>query len=238
MKINAIAIDDEPLAIDIIEDYCEKTTFVNLQKTFCSAIEALKYLQENSVDLIFLDIQMPDLNGIDFLKILNNKPFIIFTTAYDNYALQGYELNGIDYLLKPFAFERFFQAVTKTLNIIENQHKTEAPEIINLTKTDKEYFFVKSEHKIVKIDFCSIIAIEGLKDYLKIVTTKGNILTLMSFKNIEEILPDKLFCRVHRSYIISINKIDTIEKNRIYIDDMIIPISYSYKDIFYSRIDL
>lgn len=232
-KIRAIAIDDEPLALDIIKDYSNKIESLELEQTFETAIEALKYMKDNCVDLIITDIQMPDLNGIDFLKILNKEPFVIFTTAYDKYAIQGYEFKTMDYLLKPFGFDQFYKAINKILEMYQDRHViAEHP----VKESANNFFFVKSEHKIVKIKTDSVLYIEGLKDYLKIVTKEGHILTLMSFRNILELLPQKQFFRVHRSFIVSMNSIDCIEKNRIRIDDKYIPIGDTYKEEFFQQI--
>jgi len=232
-KIRAIAIDDEPLALDIIKDYSDKIESLELEQTFETAIEALKYMKDNCVDLIITDIQMPDLNGIDFLKILNKEPFVIFTTAYDKYAIQGYEFKTMDYLLKPFGFDQFYKAINKILEMYQDREViAEHP----VKENSNDFFFVKSEHKIVKIKTDSVLYIEGLKDYLKIVTKEGHILTLMSFRNILELLPQKQFFRVHRSFIVSMNSIDCIEKNRIRIDDKYIPIGDTYKEEFFQQI--
>jgi len=234
-KIRAIAIDDEPLALDIIKDYADKIEAIELEQTFETAIEALKYMNDNCVDLIITDIQMPDLNGIDFLKILNKEPFVIFTTAYDKYAIQGYEFKTMDYLLKPFGFDQFYKAINKMLEMYQDgEVKTETP----VKESANDFFFVKSEHKIVKIKTDSVLYIEGLKDYLKIVTKEGHVLTLMSFRNILELLPQMQFFRVHRSFIVSMNSIECIEKNRIRIADKYIPIGDTYKEQFFQQIQV
>jgi len=233
--IKAIAIDDEPLAIDIIKEYSNKVDNIELVETFNSAIDALKYISNNNVDLIFLDIQMPDINGMDFLKILNKKPYVIFTTAYDKYAIEGYEFNTIDYLLKPFAFDRFYMAINKVCEIV---HAKSMSQIQPNTEILSDFFFVKSEHKIVKIKNNSVLYIEGLKDYLKIVTDNNFVLTLMSFKSLVELIPENQFCRVHKSFAVAINQIETIEKSRIRIGDKYIPIGDSYKDKFFEKIKI
>ena len=233
--IKAIAIDDEPLAIDIIKEYSNKVDNIELVETFNSAIDALKYISNNNVDLIFLDIQMPDINGMDFLKILNKKPYVIFTTAYDKYAIEGYEFNTIDYLLKPFAFDRFYMAINKVCEIVQAKSMSQ---IQPNTEILSDFFFVKSEHKIVKIKNNSVLYIEGLKDYLKIVTDNNFVLTLMSFKSLMELIPENQFCRVHKSFAVAINQIETIEKSRIRIGDKYIPIGDSYKDKFFEKIKI
>lgn len=224
MKINCIVIEDEPLALRKITDFINRIDYLNLLQGFNNAINAIGFLKTNAVDLIFLDIRMKKLSGIQFLEALKTKPKVIITSAYDEYALKGYELDVSDYLLKPFSFERFVKSVEK----VYNELKTD-----NLGKTN-DYLFVKTEYRIEKIDLDNILYIKGMKDYLQIITTDKKIMTLQSFKNIIQFLPEKEFVRVHNSYIIAISKIDNIERNRIKIRDEMIPISDSYKDDFYN----
>lgn len=224
MKINCIVIEDEPLALRKITDFINRIDYLCLLQGFNNAINAIGFLKTNAVDLIFLDIRMKKLSGIHFLEALKIKPKVIITSAYDEYALKGYELNVSDYLLKPFSFERFVKSVEK----VYNELKTD-----NLGKTN-DYLFVKTEYRIEKIDLDNILYIKGMKDYLQIITTEKKIMTLQSFKNIIQFLPEKKFVRVHNSYIIAISKIDNIERNRIKIRDEMIPISDSYKDDFYN----
>lgn len=224
MKINCIVIEDEPLALRKITDFINRIDYLNLLQGFNNAINAIGFLKTNAVDLIFLDIRMKKLSGIQFLEALKTKPKVIITSAYDEYALKGYELDVSDYLLKPFSFERFVKSVEK----VYNELKTD-----NLGKTN-DYLFVKTEYRIEKIDLDNILYIKGMKDYLQIITTDKKIMTLQSFKNIIQFLPEKEFVRVHNSYIIAISKIDNIERNRIKIRDEMIPISASYKDDFYN----
>lgn len=224
MKINCIVIEDEPLALRKITDFINRIDFLNLLQGFNNAINAIGFIKTNAVDLIFLDIRMKKLSGIQFLEALKTKPKVIITSAYDEYALKGYELDVSDYLLKPFSFERFVKSVEK----VYNELKTD-----NLGKTN-DYLFVKTEYRIEKIDLDNILYIKGMKDYLQIITTDKKIMTLQSFKNIIQFLPEKEFVRVHNSYIIAISKIDNIERNRIKIRDEMIPISDSYKDDFYN----
>jgi len=236
MKINCVAIDDEPLALDIISKYVAKIPFLNLLKTFDNAIESIDFFKENKIDLLFLDIQMDELTGIQLFNILNPKPMVIFTTAYDTYAIQGFELEAIDYLLKPISFERFLKAANKVydkMNIpIANQNSDEI-----IVKHNENYFFVKTEFRYEKVNFSEILYIEGMGDYLRIVTKTKKIMTLQNFKRMEESLPIDQFCRVHKSYIIAFDKIESIERNRIKIADQLIPISESYKKIFYDIFD-
>ncbi len=235
-KINCIAVDDEPLALDIINNYVSKVPFLNLLKSFDNAMETINYVKENKVDLVFLDIQMDELTGIQLLNILQPKPLVIFTTAYDSFAIQGFELEAIDYLLKPISFERFLKAVNKVydkMNISSNASKTD-PIIL---KQSENYFFVKTEFRYEKIIFDEILYIEGMGDYLRIVTKTKKVMTLQNFKKMEETLPADLFCRVHKSYIIAFNKIESIERNRIKITDQLIPISDSFKKNFFDIFD-
>ncbi len=235
MIINCIAIDDELPALKQMQDYISKIPYLNLIGSFNNGIDALNFLKDNSVDLLFLDIQMDDLNGIQLLQVLNNKPKVILTTAYDQYALKAFDLEVSDYLLKPISFERFVKAVEKIyreLNI-NDRDNNEKPE----TKEHRNYFFVKTEFKMVRIDFDNIIYIEGLKEYLIIKCINDKVLSLMTFKEIIDILPEDNFVRTHKSYIVAINKIESIERNRIKIGEKLIPVGNTFKDEFYNRIN-
>jgi DNA-binding LytR/AlgR family response regulator len=228
MQINCIAIEDEPLALKKLTGFINKIEYLRLSKTFDNAIEAISYLKGNSVDLIFLDIQMEEFTGIQFLETIKQRPKVIITTAYDKYAVKGYELDVSDYLLKPFTFERFLQAIEKVFNSIKEK----------LTPTSGDYIFVKTEYRLEKIKVSEILYIEGMNEYLRIVTEDKKIMTLQNFKSMEEMLPKNNFLRVHKSYIVAIDKIESIERNRIKIQKMIIPISDSYKEIFFNRIGM
>ncbi|MDN5215261.1 LytTR family DNA-binding domain-containing protein [Fulvivirgaceae bacterium BMA12] len=234
MIINCIAIDDEPLALDILSAYVAKISFLKLQATFDNALQTLEYLKSNEVDLIFLDIEMDDLTGIQFLKVLKNRPHIIFTTAYENYALQGFELDAIDYLLKPISFERFVVAARK---VYEKMAIREAGKPANDTdiiqNTREGYIFIKTGFQLQKVNLADIQYIEGQGDYLKIVTVNEKIMTLQNFKNLKKALPLDEFVRVHKSYLVSLAHIQCIEKNRIKIGDAIIPISETYGKHFF-----
>ena len=230
ININCIAIDDEPLALDIIQNYASKVPFLDLKGTFQNPIDAIEHLDNNSIDLIFLDIQMPELTGFEFLKSLPKQPLIIFTTAYPNFALESYENDAVDYLVKPIAFDRFLKAVSKVkqrLSLIENTSadKTEQP--------DKDFIFVKTEYKTVKIDLKEILFVESQKDYV-IFTLEDNstIPSLLSIRNVNETLPSNNFIRVHRSFILAIDKIDSIERNTVIINEQRIPVGESYRDQF------
>ncbi len=223
MKINCITIEDEPLALKKIKDFINKINYLNLLEAFNNAIDAIAFLKENPVDLIFLDIRMKQLSGIQFLESLQITSKVIITSAYDEYALKGYELNVADYLLKPFTFERFLMSVEKIYNELNAFDRN----IYN------DYIFIKTGYRIEKIEIKDIIYIQGMKDYLQIHTTDKKIMTLQTFKHLLEILPQQEFIRVHNSYIVSISKIKSIERNRIKIGEELIPISDSYKDKFY-----
>ena len=228
--IRCIAIDDEALALDLIEDNIRKVPFLELVKRCKSAFEAMELLQNEKIDILFLDIQMPDITGIQFLKSLQNKPLVIFTTAYEKYALEGFELDVIDYLLKPFSFDRFLKAVTKARDYLHLKEAATSQETTNENKSTADFIFVKADYKLVKIDFNEILYIEGLKDYIKIYTGGKPVLTLMSLKSLEEKLPPEDFVRVHRSYIVAVKKIQFIQRNFIHIGDKEIPISNNYKE--------
>lgn len=223
--IKCVAIDDEPLALDIVCDFAGRVPFLNLKERFTSAFKAIDYLQNEEVDLIFLDIQMPDITGIEFLNSLENKPLVIFTTAYSEYAVEGFNLRAVDYLLKPFLFDRFMQAVVRVKELMEARNKT--------GNGNPDYFFVKANYQLEKINFNDIIFIEGLKDYLKICKQDGTkVIAHKSMKTILEELPPNRFMRVHRSYIISLDKIDALGKNHVTIGKNKIPISDFYHEDF------
>ena len=238
MKIKCVAIDDEPLALEIIKDYIEKVSFLELIKTFESAVESIDFLKKNKVDLLFLDIQMEELTGIQLLNILNPKPNVIFTTAYDSFAIQGFELDAVDYLLKPISFERFLKAVSKVyekLNL-ESLSENKTKEATIYTPGD-DFFFVKTEFRLEKVNFSEILYIEGMGDYLRIVTPDKRVMTLQNFKKMEEMLPVNKFYRIHKSYIVALDKIENIERNRIKITDKLIPISDTYKKPFFDFLE-
>ena len=223
--ISCIIIEDEPLALKRTKEYVEKILYLDLKNSFDNGFEAIGFLKEHPVDLIFLDIKMDEMTGIQFLESIERKPAIIITTAYSEYALKGYELNVTDYLLKPFTIERFIQAVEKVSNQITDE-----------TIIKNEFFFVKTDYKIEKVFFNDILFIEGMRDYRNIQTESKKILTLQTFGDLEKELPQSQFCRVHKSFIIPLNKIDTIERNRIRIREKWIPISETYKEKFYKII--
>lgn len=238
MKISCIAVDDEPLALEVVEDYIGKIPFLELLKSFDNAIQAIDFLRHQTVDLLFLDIQMEELTGIQMLNILKPKPEVIFTTAYDKFALQGYELDVTDYLLKPISFERFVKAVDKVHEkLCRQQNSRCAPMEVSIFNPRIDYFFIKSGFKLHKVSFDDILYVEGQGDYLKIVTPKVRIMTLQTFKGIEEILPPSNFIRTHKSYIVAIDKIESIEGNMIKIADKQLPVGESYKKNFQALLD-
>lgn len=232
--INVIIVDDEPLAQDVLETYIAKMPDFNLLTKCSNAIEANDALKNNKVDLMFLDIQMPQLTGIDFLKTLSNPPLVIFTTAYPNYALEGFELNALDYLLKPISLDRFMKAANKALDQIqlERQGQQQTNEGANTEQSD--YTFVKADKKLVRVNYADIIYIEGLKDYVIIRMDKDRVITLQTMKSLEEKLPSNTFRRIHRSYIINVNRINAVVGNMVEIEEKgqtkHLPIGKNYRE--------
>jgi DNA-binding LytR/AlgR family response regulator len=238
MKINCVAIDDEPLALDIIMDYCNKISYLNLMQTFTNPIDSIDFLKSNKVQLLFLDIQMEQLSGIQLMNVIKSKPLVIFTTAYDSFAVMGYELDAVDYLLKPISFERFLKATSKAFEKLQTDKDISTDKIAGLNENIKhDYFFIKTDAKMQKINFNDLLYVEGQSNYLRIVTEKERFMTLMNFKTIEDILPAKDFVRVHKSYIVALSKIEFIERNHIKIKDALIPISEGCRDNFYKAIE-
>ena len=232
IKITCVIVDDEPMALNLVESYVEKTPFLSLKKKCSSAIEAMEFIKEKPVDLLFLDIQMPDLTGLEFSKMLPKETRVIFTTAFDQYALEGFKVEALDYLLKPFDYAEFLAAANKAntwFELVKGKDKQKS-----IISDEKEFLFVKSEYKQLRIKLADVLYFEGLKDYIKI-WLKGNpkpILTLMSLKSLEEELPDTQFMRVHRSFIVSLNNIDVIERSQIIINEQRITVSEQYKPKF------
>ncbi len=239
MKLKCIAIDDESKALDIIELYCRKIPFLELGKIFRDSIEALEYIQQNKTDLIFLDINMPDLNGIEFLQALSHPPMIIFTTAYSEYAVESYEYEAIDYLLKPITFGRFLKSVNRALEQFKMQQ--EKGRDTRSSKTDHkkgDHIIVKSGSESYKVNYAEILFIEGAQNYVYIHTPGRKIMTLMRMKEMEDILPDDDFIRIHKSYIINYNYLEKIETYQVTIRDTIIPIGKIYRESFRKDIEL
>jgi len=235
--IRCIAVDDEMLALDLVEDNIKKVPFLELVKRCKNAFEAIEILRQESIDLLFLDIQMPDLTGIQLLKSIKKKPVVIFTTAYSNYALESYDLDVIDYLLKPYTFERFLKAVNKAREYIDLKEKALFQESRKELPSSQNYLFVRADYKLLKIDLKEIEYIEGLGDYVKIFLAGKPILTQMSMKSMEEKLPGSDFFRVHRSYIVAFNKIDFIQKHTLSVAGKEIPISEHYREQLFKNIN-
>jgi len=228
--IRCIAIDDEPLALKQMAAYINKTPFLELVGQFESAMLALAFLQDEVVELMFVDINMPDLSGMDFVKSLDKPPGIIFTTAYSEYALEGFKVDAIDYLLKPIGYADFLKSANKALKILSPKEGS----IIEEVKSNDDFLLIKSEHRIVRVNFNDIKYIEGMREYVRIHLVNAKpVMTLLSMKSLEAQLPSTKFMRVHRSFIVSLTRITTIERNRIvFDDDVYIPISEQYQKPF------
>jgi len=233
MNIRCVAIDDEPLALNILVDYIEKTSFLVLAEKFTNSVKAFKYLSENEIEILFVDIQMPDLTGLDIVSKLRNKPLIIFTTAYSEYAMDGFKADAIDYLLKPIDYPDFLKAANKAREWILSRRS-----VLNI-QSSKDYLFIKSEYKTIRINFNDIKYIQGMSEYVKIHLTHGKpIMSLLSLKSLEATLPENMFMRVHKSYIVNLQKVIVIEHNEIVYDDgVIIPVSNQYKSKFQEFVD-
>ena len=244
--MRCIIIDDEPLAIDVIESYCKALGGIEVVHTFTNALEAMDFINNNALDLVFSDIEMPNISGIDMVKALEGKvPYFIFTTAYPQYALEGFDLNAADYLVKPIPFPRFIKAVNRVKEMIKlsdlqsNYNLSSAGVVTSESSKADNFIFVKSEYENIKLEVTGITYIQGLKDYLKVHTENSKpVLTLMNFKDMQSKLPEKTFIRVHRSYVVNVNKIDSVQKNRILIAGERIPIGESYKGLVYDRLDI
>ena len=234
MKLSCIAVDDEPLALEKMETYIAKVDYLDLRGTFDNAFDALNFLRQERVDLMFLDIQMDELTGIQLLEVLKNQPKVILTTAYDQYALRGYELDVVDYLLKPFSFQRFLKAAEK---VFESARQVQQPASNSPASTDKDFILVRSEYRLQKIKLQDIQYIEGMKDYSRIFTPTNKIMTLQNLKKLEEVLPCPPFLRVHKSFIISVDRVDSIGKNDIVVAERTIPIGGLYKKTFLDYLD-
>lgn len=230
MEIKALIVDDEPLAQNVIEQYAKKLPYLIIAGKCNDAICAHQVLNEQHIDLIFLDINMPKLSGISFLKNLKNAPLVIFTTAYSEYALEGFELDAIDYLKKPFGFERFCKAVFKAEELLRLKMLDENP--APAKPESQDFFFVKSNKKTYKVEFSSICFVEGLGDYIQLHLTDQKIVANLSMKKMMEMLPEKNFYRIHKSYIISLNRIELVEGNTVIINKKRLPIGNSYRQDF------
>ncbi len=236
MILSCAIIDDEPLAVSLLESYVNKTPFLRLEGKYNSAINALSVLNRQPVDLLFLDIQMPELNGMEFSRMIGSETRIIFTTAFEQYALDSYKANALDYLLKPISYPDFLKSAQKALQWYDLLRRPSAEREVasSAASSEAERIFIKTEHRLVQIPLQKILYIEGLKDYVKIhiEDEPRSILSLMSMKSMEEILPEERFVRVHRSFIVQLEKIRVIERNRIVFGKEYIPISDSYKNKF------
>lgn len=228
MNYICIAVDDEPLALEKIASFIERMPTLKLEATFDRPVEALAYLSSHKVDMLFLDIQMEKMTGLDLLAALPNHPQVILTTAYSEYALKGYEFEVTDYLLKPYSFERFTQAVNKATKRIQEK--------ISVVETTPDFIFVKSDYRLVKVMLSDILYIEGMRDYRCIHTSTGKILTDQTFGSFEEQLPTSQFSRIHKSFMVSLSKIESIEKHRVKIGKELLPVSESYREPFYKKI--
>lgn len=235
--ISCVVVDDEPLALKLMADYVQKTPFFELKEQTTNPIKAIELVQQGTVDLLFLDIQMPELTGLQLMKVIGHKCKVILTTAYPDYALDGYEFDVIDYLLKPVTFDRFLVAAHKA-----RERLAANPAIVIQTpvvaSAPASYIFVKTEYKIQKVDMAGILYMEGLRDYVAIYTTTGKILTLQSMRSFQEQLPESNFIRVHKSWLVAIDKIQFIERNRIVIAGNYIPVGETYQESFHQRLNI
>ena len=227
--MTCIAIDDEPLALQLISQYCNKIPFLKLEKVFTNPDVAIEYLKTTTVDLLFLDIQMPDITGIQLYKNLEKKPMVIFTTAYKDYAIEGFNVDAIDYLLKPFEYDRFLKAVYKAKEYLE---------FLSSQDLQLNSLYIKVNYEMMKINLKDIDLIEALDDYIKIHLKPSPVLTLMTLKTMQEKLPSKEFVRVHRSYIVPLHKVEKFSKNKLIVAGKEIPIGSSYADVYDTLISL
>lgn len=236
MPIKCIIIDDEPLAIKLLENYVQRTPFLQLEATYLNPLDALTSIKPN-IELVFMDIEMPGLTGLELSKLISSQVRIIFTTAYKQYAFDSYEVQALDYLLKPINYTAFLKAATRAKEYFEHFATSEHPETIN-TKDDN-HIFVKSEYKLVRVEFDNILYVNALKDYVRIILkdTPRPLIALITMKGIEERLPADRFCRVHRSYIVALDKIENIEHNRIKIGKVLIPVAEAKSDMLFQMIN-
>ncbi len=228
MKLSCIIIEDEPLATEKLENFISKTPVLELSDSFNNAMNGMQFIQNNQTDIIFLDIEMEHLNGIQFLESIQIKPYVIITSAYAEYALKGYELRVFDYLLKPFGFDRFLKSVNKVIEDVK-QKQGSVPSL-------NTHIFIKTEYHIENVCINDILYIEGMREYLRLVLPDKKILTKQSFKNLLELLPEKHFVQVHKSWVVQLNKIESIERNRIKIGNILIPIGNTFRNRFYEYI--
>lgn len=225
MKIKCILVEDEPLARSLMQNHVEKVPYLELAGSFADPVKAIEFMRGNTVDLMFSDIQMPGITGISLLKILQNPPLVIFTTAYSEYALEGYELNVVDYLIKPISFERFLKSVEKVAQRLSGNKAVPLP----AEEQGEDYIFVKDGTRYVRIDLSDILYIEGLKDYVAIHIPGKKVVSLQTMKSLEAVLPRNRFIRIHNSYIVAIPAIDALDKEKVQIGNIFLPVSDSYK---------
>lgn len=240
MKIKCLIIDDKPLAIDLLTDYTGKIPFLELTGVTTNPIKGLSMIKELKIDLVFLDIQMPELTGLQFMRIAGKQCMVILTTAYAEYALDGFEHDVIDYLLKPIAFDRFYRAAEKAQQLFKFKERQNIfPQVLeNLSGLfTSEFLFIKTENRIQKVDLKDVLYIEALQNYISLNTINGRVMSLQTLKGVEEELPRNEFIRVHKSYIVSLRHISSIERSRIFIGEIVIPIGDSYREAFYKLID-
>ena len=225
-KIICLAVDDEPPALEVLRKFIGSVHLLELAGTCTDAIEAINFLQKKPVDLIFLDIKMPELLGTDFIRALKNPPKVIFTTAFRKFAIEGFELDAVDYLLKPISFERFLKAVNKVMDVSFNQTFSIDKEIQPKSHSD---IYFRSDRKMIKVALSDILYIESIKDYIKVITVNNTIITKQSISSVEEMLPKEMFIRIHRSYIVSVNKIESYNHELVWIAKHELPISRMYR---------
>src|SRR5690606_15093478 len=230
-KITCLIVDDEPLARNLLKEYAGKVPYLDIKGTCANAMEAMEILRREPVDLLLLDIQMPDITGTAFVKTLQRKPLVIFTTAYSEYALEGYELDVVDYLLKPITFERFLRAIDKASERLEHR-RSHPVEAAGAADSESSFMFVKDGTRLVKVRWSDILYIEGLKDYVTIHTRDQKIVTLQRLKTLEGQLPPEKFMRIHNSYIVALDAIDVVHKNEVQVGKAMLPISDSYRKAF------
>lgn len=235
--IRCIVVDDKPLAIDVLKHYIDKVGFLEVCFTTTNPLEGLDRILQGGVDLVFLDIQMPELTGLQFIKIIKDRCKVVFTTAYAEFALEGFENDAIDYLLKPISFERFYKAAEKAQFVINALKEPIKNDNLSVAEKEVPYIFVKTEYKLVKVDVANIIYVEAMQNYVTIYTTNEKIITLQTMKKTEEQLPSSQFVRIHKSFIVSIGKIHSIERNRIQIANQNIALGESYREAFYNAIN-
>jgi two-component system LytT family response regulator len=237
LKINCVIVEDEPLARNLITDYVNKVPTLNLIEACANPLAAIEVLRNNKVDLLFLDVQMPEITGITLLKSLHVKPMVILTTAYSEYALEGYELDVVDYLLKPITFERFLRAADKAVQRMDNKQPIVQQEIVSSEPSSQAFVFVKDGTKLVKIRLDEILYVEGLKDYVTIHTPNQKVVSLQRLKALETQLPTDKFIRIHNSFIVSLAAIDVVHKGEVQIGEKFIPIGDTYRKSFKDFID-